>query len=377
MPGLIRKFSFYLLILFIDFGCSQTAQHESFGSYYKNELSEDEKKYDSNKDIEHSLEIISPTMKIDKIYRSMQGPNEYNDVSVSSDDELVWLVGYKGKVTSASGVVSEGYMCHNNIDVLLKEDNPWKIRTLGTNTRIFTLTQGQTDLHLPEGFGIPFPSDAEFQVSSQVLNHNEPDIDIDVRHEVELIYKNQSELSKPLIPLYQQAVFVAKQTSGPVGAYGSAIDSVYKIIEDNGVHHCMANCEIEYEGDFNPYQDQYGRVYNGHWSIDPHEEIIRTDVTEMMNLEFDTKIHFISIHVHPFATSLELIDKTTGQSVYKGYVVNLKDKIGLSKIDYYSSEEGLPVYKDHEYELVSIYHCSDTSVTHTAMATMFLYLEDK
>jgi hypothetical protein len=47
--------------------------------------------------------------------------------------------------------------------------------------------------------------------------------------------------------------------------------------------------------------------------------------------------------------------------------------VGLERVEYFSSEEGIPLYADHDYELVSIYQ-NDTGERQDAMATMFLYL---
>ena len=52
------------------------------------------------------------------------------------------------------------------------------------------------------------------------------------------------------------------------------------------------------------------------------------------------------------------------------------EAIGIEHVEYFSSPEGLSVYKGHEYELVSTYNNS-TDVDQDSMAVMFLYLLDK
>ena len=46
-----------------------------------------------------------------------------------------------------------------------------------------------------------------------------------------------------------------------------------------------------------------------------HDDHDRTLVTELMSLPYDTTVHYIAVHLHPFAESLELIDLTTGKNV--------------------------------------------------------------
>lgn len=48
-------------------------------------------------------------------------------------------------------------------------------------------------------------------------------------------------------------------------------------------------------------------------------------------------------------------DLTTGESLYTARARGLAERIGLAEVGAYSSAEGIPVYRDHEYELVSVY----------------------
>ena len=91
---------------------------------------------------------------------------------------------------------------------------------------------------------------------------------------------------------------------------------------------------------------------------------------------FDTTIHYISVHLHPFAESLELRDLTTGKSVFKSMATNSTGSIGLDHVEFYSGTEGIPLYKDHEYTLISVYD-NDSGEQQDAMAVMFLYMRDQ
>ena len=50
----------------------------------------------------------------------------------------------------------------------------------------------------------------------------------------------------------------------------------------------------------------YREPFSGHWVVPPGRQENRTLVTEWLNLRFDTTVHYIAVHLHPFAESLEL-----------------------------------------------------------------------
>ena len=108
----------------------------------------------------------------------------------------------------------------------------------------------------------------------------------------------------------------------------------------------------------------------------PGREVNRTLATNWMSVPFDTTVHYIAVHLHPFAESLELLDLTTGNTIFHSQVRNTPERIGLEHVEYFSSPEGIRVYKGHEYELVSVYN-NTTDVDQDSMAVMFLYMLDK
>jgi len=390
IAGLLRVLSTYkhqwwlystLGLLLLMTSCDRHADL-SFTSWLKNQNFEF-KSSGASPNATHYFTLQSRPLKIDTIFRSMQGPYDITEFDFhEKKEELIWLTGYTSKIINkkSSSLISDGYMCHNNLNISRAKTFPWQVKTQGTSIRLFTLTEGQVSVKLPDGFAIPIPAAQAMTVVSQVLNHNAADIDLLVSHDVALAYQLQSELDHIPIPLYQQAAFITKQVSGPEGWFGMPrlcndhyLDST-KLKGDQPNH----ECKISYgESDYNPYFDSFGRTYSGHWKLPLKEQVLTTDVTKMLDLQFDTRIHYIGVHVHPFARSLELRDATLDTSLYIAHVENHDDKIGIKRIDSYSSEAGIPVYKKHTYELISTYECTDTSDIHTAMATMFLYLHDK
>ena len=371
---------FLLLVFLFLFGCeNKLVQEINFKTWFSKKYSTSKTR--NKKSTHQKITVESRELKIDTIYRSMQGPYDVKTVSFNEENnELLWLTAYSSEIINSENeqILSDDFMCHNNLEIADKNSFPWHVKTIGTNIRLFTLTEGQTKVEMPSGYGIPFPASEKTSLYSQVLNHNIQNPHLVVKHRVNIEYIRESDLVAPLKPLYQQAVFITKQISGPKGNYGEApVDT--NSLQSTGIRYksCDTNCEIRFEKNtFNPYADNFGRTYSGHWEIPVGKEILKTDVTEMLNLLHDTRVHFIGVHVHPFAESLELRDITSGTTIFKSYVRNFSNKIGIEKIDNYSSEAGIPIFKSHHYELISEYNCSDSTAHHTAMATMFLYLED-
>ena len=122
--------------------------------------------------------------------------------------------------------------------------------------------------------------------------------------------------------------------------------------------------------------DAHGQKFTAHWQVPPGEEINVTNVTRFLSLPYDTTAHYIAVHLHPYAQSLTLRDRTLDKVVYSAKAINTTDRVGLKEVEYYSSAEGIPLFKDHEYELVSVYN-NTSEVTVDSMAVMYLYMKDQ
>lgn len=363
-----------LIVLISVVACNN--EKAEFQSWKK----ENVKEIASTSFIDTAIFYSSPLL-IDTIYRSMQGPYVSQKIQISpTEEELVYIVGYKSEVIDANSdtLLPAKYMCHNNLNYLQKEKLPWKLKTSGANSRIFTLSEGQIDLKFPKGFGIPVKANQPFEMVSQVLNHQEPNINLKAKHKVSLSYLRESKEQK-ITPLYQQSVFITQQVQGPKGLHGLPLSCVEHIHNEENVTEKdeIHDCSIQYEeGQYDPYQDQYGRKFTGHWSLPMGLQELKTDVSRMLDLTKDTKIHMIGVHLHPFAEGLELWDITADQMLYAAEIDKDTSNFSFDRINYYSNFEGISVFKNHQYELRSRYNCTDSSAVHTAMAVMYLYLAD-
>lgn len=334
---------------------------------------------------EYSKVVASPYLHIDRIYRSMEGPmgaleffvddNLLHRIQSLFKPQLIWITGYKVELYDEQNLrVSDDYMCHNNLNIGSRNVLPWKLKTLGTDKRLFTLSEGQTETRFPANTGIPILANQRLRMDYQVLNHNLPKIDLKVKHVVTVYYRYAS--AQQMTALYQQTIFATKQIAGPRGGFNevpAADVTEIKNLNRDEVKNCCTPGGESVSGF--PFRDAYQREFTGHWTIDEGEEEVRTTINPMLNLSQGTKIHFISVHVHPFCESLTLTDQTSVKEVYQARAVNFPNKIGLASISKFSSAEGIPLNTQHSYELRSIYR-KTSKERHTAMATMSLYCEE-
>jgi len=320
-----------------------------------------------------SINLASDAYTVDQIYRSMIGPKSTVSIAIeeTEEPELLWITGYSTSIVDAvSGEPrSAEFMCHNNLNL---QDTFEHRRLFGREGvtlagRLFTLSQGQMEVEFPQGFGIPVLSTERFRLETQVLNLNEQEEELQVRHETVLNYVRDRELDTPMKALYQKGVQGLVLLKGKDGYFGVLNGSS----EEHG-----EGCAIGMEAANNrPVPDRFGRSFSAHWVVEPGREERRTLVTSMLDIMSDTTVHHIAVHLHPFAESLELLDLTAEQTVYKSNATNRVDGIGLEAVEYYSSVEGIELHADHQYELVSTYN-NTSGVEQDSMAVMFLYMLD-
>lgn len=320
--------------------------------------------------------VLSPEYRIEEKYRSMLGPHAQQEVYLAETDEpeLLWITGYRTEVVDAAdgSEVSQEFMCHANLDFDARRYmDAFRMRH-GISGRVFTLSQGQQRIDFPEGFGIPILSTQPLQLTTQVLNLNLEDPDMRVRHRVTVEYVRDREVppGHEIRPLYQKAVQGFKSLEASGIHYGLDLDEVDSELHGPGCGVGMAAVPDAEE------TDPLGRKFTSHWVVEPGREVNRSLVTEFLNLPFDTTAHYIAVHLHPFAESLELIDRTTGETVFHAEVDPSEGRIGIDRVDRLVSPEGIPLYADHEYELVSVYD-NTSGETQDSMAVMYLYLLDK
>lgn len=315
--------------------------------------------------------IFSKPYRIDKKYTSMRGPYGFDDVVLyeSEQPELLWIVGYETSAVAPDSdtPVSQEFVCHANLDFDAKDYRARFPQAPPLSGRVFTLSQGQQDIRFPEGFGIPVSSDLPITLATQVLNLNIEDPGgVLVRHKVEIHFVRDAEVQGEMIPLFQGAAEGFKAL-GEAKHYGFDDD------EEAMGSGCSAG-KAALPGDSD--DDVHGQQFTAHWLVEPGPEVNTTNVTKFLSLPYDTTVHYIAVHLHPFGERLLLKDITDGRVIFDAKARQSPDRVGLAGVDHFSSVEGVQLYKDHQYELTSWYdNTTDEDVD--SMAVMYMYMRDR
>jgi hypothetical protein len=320
------------------------------------------------------LVSYSETYHIDRIYGSMHGPRSEILVPLgdpTGEPELLWIKGVHVEVVDEAGdPISQEFMCHVVASIgSLKEHNDF----LGIDSvdgRFATLSQGIYQKSYPRSFARPVLSTDTLRFDSQVLNLNLQDPDARVRHRIVTLYIRDADLAAPMKPItstYAQAMVLVGGEKGK-GFFG--VRSPKTVVHGS-------SCAMGRKADsfLGVATDGYGQSYAPHWIVEPGRVVYESLVTELMNLRHDTRIHSIDVHLHPFGEWIELRDLTTGETLFRSEARQVADGIGLESVQSYRSEEGIPVYRDHQYAIAASYD-NTSGVESDAMAVMYLGLFD-
>lgn len=312
----------------------------------------------------HEKVLESSDITVDKLYRSMRGPLDSQPFQLGDSQarELFWIVGFEAEVLEGGKPASPEWLCHANLDY---HPEAASLSGLSPDGRFVTLSQGQESVRFPTGFGIPVYSDDQLSLTNQALNLNQPQAKAHLRFRTKVYYRKQSELEQPMKALGQMAVSGLKSLDR-ARRYG--VDP--KLLKEAGPFCSVglsANAEVA-------YRDKYGQEFTSHWVVKPGREVSQTNVTPQLELTRDVTVHYVGVHLHPYAESLELLDLTTGKSVYKSRSKPSSGRVGISTVDNYSSLQGFTLHADHRYALETVYN--NTSDTETdSMSVMFFYMD--
>ncbi|WP_418637086.1 hypothetical protein [Winogradskyella sp.] len=317
----------------------------------------------TNKD--QTLSLITPTLVVDQIYKSMEGPKVMRSFQIDSKtDDLVWITSFETKAISTNEVdaLSNDYICHTNIDFYDGEHySRWNLNErIGQHyPRLTSMSNGIEKYNFPDGYGFPVFGNENLFLSTQTLNHNIKSDPFSVKHQINLGYKPHSKTMKPL---QSKTVFIMLpyNTDNPF----------------QGPTEANPNMCLPVETGNHSYSNDEGESLSGHWVVFPGRKRYSYDITHQLQLKDSTTLHHIATHLHPYAETLTLKNKTKDTVIFTSIAENYTDKTGLKRVSSFSSAEGVMLYPDHAYEL--ILEVNNTSGSdQDMMASMFLFLYDK
>jgi hypothetical protein len=307
--------------------------------------------------------MISPAFLIDGIYKSMEGPKSSNYVQLSQDSTLLWLTSFHVRAldSKTKQPISDDFICHTNVDFNdVKYFSHFHLENrIGTQyPRMTSLSHGLEDFSFPKGYGVPMQGNDLLYVTTQSLNHNFQKINKLIKHEVSIEYSKNNGIK----PLMSRTAFIMLPYDKK---------DPYKEPTDPGTNQC-----IPVETKNHSYDDGNGNMMSGHWVIPTGKNTYRSSVNNQLQITDSLRLHAAAIHVHPFSTSITLFDKTANQPVFVSKITNHKDRVGLAKIEQFSSETGIWLYKNHDYEIVLTVD-NTTDIAQDMMGSMFLFFYDK
>lgn len=327
-----------------------------------------------------ALTLVSDAYRLDKIYRSMEGPMSVQRGIHLADAEkrqVQWITGIDAQVVDASQEkpVSPEFFCHANLTFAEKGATPNQYnKQFGGKThldwRLFTLAPGRPSIELPPGFGVPIPPNASLDYLTMSLNLNARDHEIDVRMKTNVHTIAADQPGAPTKAVFRRALYVLQPRSESTHLACAA---------NERTQHVGAGCAefstVSLPGGSNA-GGKTGEGLVNHWIVSPGHHVYKTEITPQMHLPFDTTIHYATIHVHPFAKGMELHDLTTGTTIFRLNSEDFPDRLGVAHVGEVKSIDGIPISRDHRYELTAEY--DNTSGSNTdAMAILYLYLLEK
>jgi hypothetical protein len=324
------------------------------------------------------LSLVSDPYRLDKIYRSMEGPmSVQSGIRLTTDGKtgVQWVTGMETQVVDATEQkpISQEFFCHSNLTFAEHGGTPSQYsQRFGGKThldwRLFTLVPGRLSIELPKGFGIPIPSEAPLDYVTMSLNLNARNQVVNVRMRTRVHTVAADQPGAPTKALFRRALYVLQPNAGSDDMGPACMANV-------ATPHAGAGCaefsKVNLTGAGNPNEGLMN-----HWIVPPGRHTYSTEITPQLNLPFDTTIHYATIHVHPFARGMELRDLTTGAMIFRLNSQDWPDRVGVAHVDEFKSVEGIPILRNHRYELTADYD-NTSGVKTDAMAILYLYLLEK
>ena len=291
--------------------------------------------------------IETEPIRIDQIYRSMEGPHDRIVVNTSDID---WITAFKTEVvdTVTNEPMGGEFLCHSQLQ-------------LNDTTRLMVAATGSSEIRFPTGFGMPvmniisgLPEERRLLTFlGMVLNNHESDIDRTARVRATIEFYREADLgpNPPLRKIYKAGLPMT------VKGLDSYDPSSVSDTTDDVATHCVLVDGLK-----------------SHWLVPPGQQTTRRQFDSIVPVE--STVHLIITHLHNGSDYLRLTDLTTGETLFQTDVIYEENRKQIATIPVYSSSEGFKVYPDHTYQIEASYS-NETDQDIDAMAVMDLYYNPK
>ena len=315
-------------------------------------------------DVQETFEFATEPLTVEGRQSSMMGPQAERWLHLTEEPELIWITGYEIEVLDSKSLKKESaeFLCHASLDVMPSRYDVGLRPPFEPNPRLFTLSQGLTEVHFPKGFAVPFLTRDAVRLQAQVLNLNEKsNRKVSFRGKIHFI--RDSRLTEPMKALFLVRAPVLKAVDPKGSSFGPAL----------GESACSAGINANPEGYLE--EDSEGELFIPHWKLSQGREENKTLITERLDLSKEMTVHYMACHVHPTAKSLELIDLTNMESLFRADFQQEESELKILELPHYSSQKGLRLSPEHEYGLLNVYE-NRSGQKLDAMAVLYLYLHD-
>ena len=283
---------------------------------------------------------------IDRDFPAMSGPTKKKVIHLDDNNAPNAFTWIKSVTVDVMGPNKQSQplalLCH--AWVTLKDRSSYSDNQSG----LITISEGMGDSLFPKGYGMYIKGSTEpnIELLAQALNED-PHFKMDLSYRFTIKYLSNPTVDKHGPQLLKPLTQVSAVALGP------------KLQFKDG-----QLCETELAPGENPNM-------SNHFLVPPGKHSYRQTLAGSMFQRANT-IHFIKLHLHQFGESISFYDRTENKLLWVGKAYYKKGHI--DRVDSYSSEVGIPVFLDHQYEIVSTYN-NTSKKNAEGMAVLRMYIE--
>ncbi|HEY9730891.1 MAG TPA: peptidylprolyl isomerase [Drouetiella sp.] len=287
--------------------------------------------------------------------------------------QLIWAKGVKLIVLDEHDkpLPTGEFICHFNIDVDPRNTIFPEIHT--GSARLFTLTQGQTDFHFPEGYGVPLSSKEFLHISFQAANRTTTE-HRRIKHLCTIDFVKDSELKKPLKALSWYTPYVAVEINNKTKFDEKSAHGPTCMVTSTG-----ENAPNAIAGSITT--DANDKKMTGHWSVPPGVQPYICPISESRDYGFsseDRTVRAVWTHVHPLCQNVTLM-VCDGKKKVPAWSTDISTKtdhgLEIAKIGDLYFKDGVVLPKGKHFEINSVYN-NTTGITQDSMVSQGIFYDE-